>query len=224
MSSEEDIEILNLGLTPYKEAIDKMESLHHQIASKSDTKEVIILTEHLTTITLGKRNLKEDVLYSKESLRKMGIAYVQTYRGGSATIHEPGQVVIYPLLRLLERKLSVRDYVGLLEESIIKECEKFHIQANRDAINPGVWVGKNKIDAIGIRIQNRVSKHGLAFNINNNLNAFSTIVPCGLKTRGVTSLKKETKLDSINHMATGMSLCKYLSKMIIKKNKTGHAS
>ena len=219
MTMADEIEILNLGLSPYKETLERMERLHHLIANKKETKEVIILVEHPRTITLGKRNLKDDVLYSEESLRKMDIAYVKTDRGGSATIHEPGQIVIYPLVRLLERKISVRDYVSLLEDAVINVCQEFHIKANRDSINPGVWVGKNKIAAIGIRIQNRVSKHGLAFNVNNDLSGFSTIVPCGLKTRGVTSLKNETKSNSLNHMSIGENLCHSLCHMILKKTK-----
>src|SRR5690606_6881098 len=113
---------------------------------------------------------------------------VKTERGGQITAHEPGQLVLYPILPLAQWGISARRYVNTLEQAVIQLLADYGVEARRDTEHPGVWVEANKICALGIRIKQRVSMHGLALNVTNALDIFSSIVPCGIHGRGVTSL------------------------------------
>lgn len=168
-----------------------MEELHSEVARTPGHKGYLIVVEHPPTVTMGYRENTHDLLLTPEGLRTKNIAYFKIDRGGSVTVHEPKQCVIYPIFNIFEYKLSVRSYVHALEEAMIQTCAYYGVQAHRDRKNPGIWVGNNKIGAVGIRILNKVTKHGIAFNIENDLKTFAFVVPCGLRTKGVTSLKKE---------------------------------
>jgi lipoate-protein ligase B len=178
-----------LGLIPYRDALGIMESIHSKIKEDPTKDGVILVVQHPPTITMGKRNLLDDMLIPPEQLKYKGIAYHKIDRGGSVTVHEPGQIVVYPIFHIEKQKQSVRSYVNHLEQAMIETAAHFGVVVKRDEINPGVWLGKNKIGAVGIRILNKVTKHGIAFNVNNSLETFSNIVPCGLHGRGVINLE-----------------------------------
>ncbi|WP_186649074.1 lipoyl(octanoyl) transferase LipB [Fluviispira vulneris] len=183
------MEIRYLGLLSYSDALGIMESLHQEIVENPKREGVLLVVQHPPTVTMGKRELYEDMKIPPDQLKYKGIAFHKIDRGGSVTVHEPGQVVVYPIVHMDELNKSVRTYVNLLEEAMISTAAQFGISVNRDAINPGVWVGQNKIGAVGIRIANKVTKHGIAFNVTNSLETFSSIVPCGLRGRGVINLQ-----------------------------------
>lgn len=187
------MEIKFLGLVPYGQALELMEKLHEEVANNPSHKGTLLVLQHPPTVTMGKRELLGDMKIPPEELKFKGVAYHKIDRGGSVTVHEPGQIVIYPIINLESYHHTVRSFVCAIEQSMIDTCQEFGISANRDEINPGVWVGQNKIGAVGIRISKKVSKHGLAMNINNTLATFDFIIPCGLKGRGVTSLFSELK-------------------------------
>ncbi len=193
--SNEIMRIIDLGLLEYQKSLQFMNDTHEKVSNKKE-KNTLLIVEHPPTVTMGNRELSGDMLYSQKELKFKGIQYVKIDRGGSATVHEPGQIVVYPILHL--ENISVKNYVAALEEAVIQTCKSFQIHSQRDCINPGVWVGENKIAAIGIRVSNKVTKHGLAFNVTNTLETFRTIIPCGLKNRGVTSLQKELPNTHIN--------------------------
>lgn len=117
------------------------------------------------------------------------IPVFQTERGGQVTAHEPGQLVAYPIVPLSAWGLSVKDYVCLLEETAIALLAHFGIESRRAEGLPGIWVAHNKVCALGVRIKQRVSTHGLALNVENSLASFSEIVPCGIAERGVISMR-----------------------------------
>lgn len=190
------MQILELGLKDYSETLDIMNKIHSDV-SAAKSADTLIVVEHPPTVTMGNRERYEDMHIPPEELKFKGVKFVKVDRGGSVTIHEPGQIVIYPILSL--KNLSVKKYVCALEEAMILTCKHYGVIATRDPINPGVWVGENKIGALGIRVANRVSKHGLAFNIDNSLETFGTIVPCGLHGRGVTSLQRESD-KNLDHL------------------------
>lgn len=157
---------------------------------QNKVKDVLLLLEHPPVITLGRNGDTSHILYSKEVLEQHGIRVYQTDRGGNVTYHGPGQIVGYPILDLRQSSLDVKKYVWMLEEVFIDLLKtEYGIEAGRDPENRGVWVGENKITAIGCAFKSGVTMHGFAFNVNTNLEHFRLIEPCGIVGKGVTSLE-----------------------------------
>lgn len=147
----------------------------------------LILLEHYPVITLGKFGNENNLLKTKEDLEKLGISYYRVDRGGDITYHGPGQLVGY----LIFRVEGVKNFVLKIEKALVNVLAKYSIKADLDLKNPGVWIEDRKIAAIGIAIKKRVSYHGFALNISNDLTPFSYIIPCGLKDKKVTSIHQE---------------------------------
>lgn len=153
--------------------------------------DIFLITEHPPVFTLGSRGGLDSLTVSRELIEKNGVSIVQTERGGDITYHGPGQLVVYPIIHLRRAKVSVADYVDLLEAVMIACCEDFGVAVGRDERNRGIWVGDNKIGSIGIRVRRGVAFHGLALNVDPNFEHFGWIQPCGLSQVGVTSLGRE---------------------------------
>ena len=190
MIVQNSIEVQNWGLLNYAQSLHQMDIEHKNICSSQIVSEKLILVQHPPVVTMGNRFNPQDMLVNAEHLSHLGIDFCHTDRGGSVTVHEPGQLVVYPLLRIDGRKRTVRNFICALEECMIQTCAHFGVVAKRDSINPGVWVNERKIGAVGIRISQRVSKHGIALNITNTLSTFQNIIPCGIASRGVVNLKQ----------------------------------
>jgi lipoate-protein ligase B len=156
-----------------------------------DMGDVLMLLEHPPTYTLGRRAQREDLVYGEAQRAARGIALYQVDRGGRATYHGPGQLVGYPILALGERYDVVR-YLRKLEEVLVRTARDLGVDAARDPEHTGVWVGKNKIGAIGVRITRGITMHGFAFNVTTDLSMFEGILPCGFRDRWVTSIAAET--------------------------------
>lgn len=148
-----------------------------------------MLLQHEPVLTLGKNADAGLVLTQPGSLEAAGIEVVATDRGGEVTAHEPGQLVVYPILPLQQLRLPPKRYVDRLLDTVILTLQHFGIAAQSDPDYPGVWVGRDKICAVGIRVKERVSLHGIALNVVNDLKLFRLIVPCGIRERGVTSME-----------------------------------
>lgn len=148
----------------------------------------LLLLEHPHTITMGRNARAENLLASPEVLERAGIACHATDRGGDVTYHGPGQLVAYPIFDLREWQRDVVAYVRTLEQAVIDTLSDFGIAAQRVAGCTGVWVGGAKICAIGIHLSRWVSSHGLALNVETDLNYFRYIIPCGLE-KPVTSMR-----------------------------------
>lgn len=191
------LNIQYLGLKPYGDVLGIMENIHADVVQHPHTVGVILVVQHLPTVTMGKRELLSDLRIPVDQLKYKGVAYFKIDRGGSVTVHEPGQIVVYPILHMDKTTLSVRSYVSLLEDAMIETAAQYGVVAARDPINPGVWVGEEKLGAVGIRISNKVTKHGIAFNVNNSLETFSNVIPCGIKGRGVTNLERAARKASL---------------------------
>jgi len=153
--------------------------------------DVFLCLEHPPVFTLGRRGGLENLMVSEDFLRKSGIPVIHVERGGNITFHGPGQLIGYPIIDLHAAKLSVVGYVERLEEVMIRTAADFGIEAERNPLNRGVWVGSNKLGSIGIAIRRGVSFHGFAFNVNLSLEPFGWINPCGLQGVGVTSIERE---------------------------------
>jgi lipoyl(octanoyl) transferase len=183
--------ITDLGRMDYNEALaiqEKLMSMRQQGMSE----DTLLLVEHPPVLTLGRRAAAENIVVPRETLEKEGVGIYEVSRGGDVTYHGPGQIVGYPILDLTNFGKDIRLFVSNIVEVFIcmLECE-YGIHACRDESKyTGVWVGNEKITAIGIAVKRWVSMHGFAFNVKTHLEHFKWIVPCGLSDRGVTSLEK----------------------------------
>jgi lipoyl(octanoyl) transferase len=183
------IDIRRLGRISYAEGLALQERLVDE-RKRGVACDTLLLLEHDPVVTLGRNARAENVLISEELLNARGIARFDAGRGGDVTYHGPGQVVGYPIIEIPEGRRDVHRYVRDLEEVMIRVCGDYGFVGRRIAGKSGVFVGPNKIGAIGVRISRWVTSHGFAFNVNTSLTGFEVIVPCGLRDQGVTSLKK----------------------------------
>ncbi len=162
------------------------ETIHH-----------LLFCEHPPVYTLGKSGKEEHVLISKEELAKRNIGYYPTNRGGDITFHGPGQVVGYPIIDLEKFFTDIGRYLRCLEDVIILTLDHYGLKGDRSPGETGVWLDPSskmmarKICAMGVRCSRWVTMHGFALNVNTDLNYFSSIVPCGIPDKQVTSLQKE---------------------------------
>lgn len=179
----------DLKLMAYREAWERQECAHEAVLAGAE--ERVLLVEHPAVITLGRRAeaAAKNLVASAEQRKEMGVEVVESDRGGDITFHGPGQLVVYPIVRLNEHGLSVGGYVRKLEEVMIASLSDLNVSAKKDEAI-GVWVGGEKICALGVRIKRGVSLHGVALNVTTDLRYFDLIVPCGLAGKGVTSLQK----------------------------------
>lgn len=152
----------------------------------------LLLLEHPPVITRGVRAGADNVLAPPDVLRRRGVEVHDARRGGDVTYHGPGQLVGYPILLLKPDRCDVHRYVRDLEEVLIRAVAGFGVRATRIEGLTGVWVGNDKLAAIGVRLSRWVTSHGFALNVTTDLDDFALIRPCGLVDRGVTSLARLT--------------------------------
>ena len=178
-------------LVPYEEAL----ALQQELAARRQRGEigdVIVVLEHPPVITLGHRGDAGHIVASPEHLARLGIEVHRTTRGGDVTYHGPGQLVVYPIVDLHQAKMGQAAFITLLEEAMIQACAAQGVEAQRIEGKRGVFVGNDKIGAVGIRVSRGVTTHGLALNLDPDLSHFDLIIPCGLREHGVTSLRRAT--------------------------------
>ncbi|KAF7657590.1 hypothetical protein LDENG_00024770 [Lucifuga dentata] len=187
------VQVVRRGLVSYQEALRLQQDYVSRHRTDRGPAHALLLCEHLPVYTTGIRQ-KPYPPHLLDHLSLLGAEVHRTNRGGLITFHGPGQLVCYPILHLASFKKSVRWYVGELEKTIISVCRRFGITASTSP-HTGVWVGDNKICAIGIHCGRYITSHGLALNCNTDLSWFSYIVPCGIEGKGVTSLSAELQRD-----------------------------
>lgn len=180
----------DLGLIDYAKAWNLQKEVFDKRVS-GNTDDTFFMLEHPNTYTLGKTADKNNLISNKAYLEKEGISVYEIDRGGDITYHGPGQIVGYPIIDLKNWKQDTHLYLRNIEETIIKVCNYYGLNAGRKEKYTGVWIGERKICAIGVKISRWVTMHGFAFNINTNLNLFNGIIPCGIKDKEVTSLERE---------------------------------
>jgi lipoyl(octanoyl) transferase len=177
------------GLIDFNEAWRRQRELSDAILHR-DHPDTLVFCQHPPVITLGRNTQSGSVLASRELLQTMGVEVVEINRGGEATIHNPGQLVGYPIFHLQRTKPDLHWFLRTIEECIIDALGEFDIHAGRVDGLTGVWIEQQKkICAIGIHCSRWVTSHGFALNVANNLDLFSMIVPCGITERGVTSMQ-----------------------------------
>lgn len=150
--------------------------------------DTVLFLQHPHTFTLGKTGDMSHLLLNERDLEEEKIYFSKIDRGGDITYHGPGQLVVYPLIRLTDKEKDVHLYLRKLEELIISFLEKYNVSGKRIEGLTGVWVMEQKIAAIGIKVSRWITMHGLALNIATDLGFFSKIVPCGIKDKAVCSL------------------------------------
>ena len=220
---------IDLGLIDYAEAWKFQTELFEEILAikktnrdlendqQETTPNYLIFCEHPHVFTLGKSGDEKNLLIPKEKLESIGATYHHINRGGDITYHGPGQIVVYPVIDLENFFTDIHKYMRLLEEAVIHTLSEYGIIAGRINGLTGVWIDFEdlktcrKIAALGVKTSRWVTLHGLAFNINTDLDYFKYIVPCGIDDKDVTSMKRElgaqqdlNKIRSIllNHIAS----------------------
>jgi len=179
-----------LGRTPYAEALALQQSLH-DARKRNEVSDTLLLLEHPHVITLGRAANRANILADEQTRAAQHVELFETGRGGDVTYHGPGQLVGYPIINLAPDRQDVRRYVRDIQEVLVRTARDFGVEAEpRGGEYVGVWVGDEKLAAIGIRISRWVTMHGFAFNISTDLDYFNLIVPCGITDHGVTSLEK----------------------------------
>ena len=167
----------------YKELIKRVDSI-----KKHKSKDLLWILEHPLTYTGGIRSNEKEVLDKK-------IKLIKTNRGGKITLHNPGQKIIYLAIDLNKRKKDIRNLIMNIENSIIEFLRIYKINSYAEKKKIGIWVKQKKIAAIGIRVTQWIAYHGCSININNSLEPYMKIIPCGLDNRKVTSVKNEIKIN-----------------------------
>ena len=204
------ITVKNLGVIDYQEGWDYQEKLFNEVVSSKlanrdkpvdeqvPTANYLLFCEHPHVYTLGKSGKKENLLLDDEGLEEKEATYYKINRGGDITYHGPGQLVCYPILDLDNFFEDIHKYLRLLEEAVIDTLASYGISAGRIDGLTGVWLGfdktggiPRKICAMGVRSSRWVTMHGLALNVNTNLEYFKNIIPCGIDDKAVTSMEKE---------------------------------
>jgi lipoyl(octanoyl) transferase len=199
----------DIGLKDYKETWDYQEKIFQKLVDNKKSTAVsvsgpenpvngtLIFVEHPHVYTLGKSGSENNLLLDYIQLQAKDAAFYRIDRGGDITYHGPGQIVGYPIFDLEIIGVSLKEYIHLLEEAVIKTLEESGIQSGRLEGATGVWLDTDlpdktrKICAIGVRASRYITMHGFAFNVNTNLDYFKYINPCGFTDKGVTSLEKE---------------------------------
>jgi lipoyl(octanoyl) transferase len=195
------ISVLQLGTVDYSTGLRLQQRLVElrKVAKIGDT---LLLLEHTPVITLGRNAKAANIIASREELSRRGVEVLECDRGGDVTFHGPGQLVAYPIFDLRgmtsndgkRKALGAIEYVRRLEEVLIRTCADFKIATKRVAGLTGVWTSEGdeaKIAALGVHISRAVTSHGVALNVNTNLDYFNLIIACGLTAKPVTSMAKE---------------------------------
>jgi lipoyl(octanoyl) transferase len=185
------ISVEDWGLIEYKEAWDKQKLYAGEVFIKKRAS-TLVLCEHPSVITIGKSGTDGNIIPKPEFLKLMGIDVFNIDRGGDVTLHNPGQLVGYPIFNLAEYKQDLHWFLREIEQCIIDLLKEYDINGGRVEGLTGVWIdGFRKICAMGLHCSRWITSHGFALNVNNNLSEFDYIVPCGIKDKDVTSIEKE---------------------------------
>lgn len=197
------VETYDLGHSAYRPVWKLQKELQQQLIDQKKARQrnesiprplndLLLFVEHPHVYTLGKSGKSSHLLKGLAELSQIDAEFIEIDRGGDITYHGPGQIVGYPILDLDRYFTDIHKYLRLLEEVIIRTCAEYDIEAGRIEGLTGVWVGQEKICAMGIRCSRWVTMHGFALNVSTNLSYFNHIVPCGIPDKAVTSLSKLT--------------------------------
>lgn len=209
---EEECLLVDLGIQDYQESLRTqariVEKRKHQRVP-----DCLLFVEYGHTITVGRSGKKDHLLASNQELKEKKIELFHTDRGGDVTYHGPGQLIAYPILDLKSLRRDIDWYLRTLEACIIATLEDYGIASKTISGATGVWVKEEKIAAIGIRMSQWVTSHGIALNINTELDYFNTIIPCGIQGKGVTSVAKVLNKTFLDPYPIKLSFCRHFEQL-----------
>jgi lipoate-protein ligase B len=185
-----DIKIIDCGVKDYQSVLGMQENAFQNLLAGTG-EDTIFIAEHPPVITLGARESANKLLKDSDAIKQSGIEIFQIRRGGGATAHNPGQLVVYPIINLKKHNLGVSDFVHLLEDIGIELLKELGVNCGTKKGFPGLWIEDRKIASIGVQIKKWITFHGMAININNDLSIFDSIVPCGLDNVKMTNAQIE---------------------------------
>lgn len=202
-----NLSYIDAGLIPYNDAWRMQEQLR-EARMKGEVGDTIIFCEHPPVFTLGKQDCNADWLSSSDAVAKEGIEVVHSNRGGRITYHGPGQLVVYFIVDIKKYSTGVKDFVSKIEDMSLELMNNFGLKASKNSDHPGIWIGDKKIVAIGLHISGDISMHGIAINVHPNISHYRHIIPCGIKEKGITSMKAELsgKHSSMNEIKDKLSI------------------
>lgn len=210
------LRICDCGLADYRQVLQQQHELRDK-RRRGEIPNTVLITEHPPVITLGARQSANKLQVSRDSLKQQHIDVVDIRRGGGTTAHNPGQLVIYPILNLQELDLGISEYIRELETIGAELLEELGVRSQQRKGLRGLWIDNRKIASIGVRVSKFVAYHGMAINIQNDLSIFDYITPCGLEGVEMTSVLKET---GKHHSMTQVK--KQLSQLLIKHFSTSN--
>lgn len=184
------LQVFHLGRISYQDALTRQLDILSKV-QLGEAEDTLLILEHDPVLTLGASFHAENLLHPAEWYESQGIQVLPTDRGGDITYHGPGQLVAYPIFDVAKHGKDLHKWMRDLEESVIISLSELGLTGERLDVNSGVWLNHKKVCAIGIKIKRWVSMHGIAINCNADLSPFSTIVPCGIRSHGVTSVSQE---------------------------------
>ena len=185
----QNLDIIKLGIVDYKESYELQKRLLQE-RIQGEGRNTLLLLQHEPVITIGRGGDKKNILVSENFLTLKGIKLYEIDRGGDVTYHGPGQLTGYPIIDLKLFKKDIYWYLRQLEEVIIKVLAEYDIPGKRVEGYTGVWVGDEKVCAIGIAVRRWITYHGFALNVHPDMTHFGLITPCGISDKGVTSIEK----------------------------------
>ncbi len=218
------LRFFDLGLRDYREVLSLQENVRVKVSGQS-IGPTVFFVEHPSVLTLGKNAVSDHIKLNADELSSRGISVHESDRGGQVTAHEPGQLVMYPILPIRDFNLTPKKYVSILEAAVISTLQHFGLGSAVDPKHPGIWIDQEKICAIGVRIKDRVTMHGIALNVSNSMETFAHIVPCGIADRGTTSLAVQLEsVPSLSHVKEILAeqLCKLLGTEAIRMKVSDH--
>ena len=185
-----DIKIIDCGIKDYQSVLGMQENAFQNLLAGTG-EDTIFIVEHPQVITLGARESANKLLKDSDAIKQSGIEIFKIRSGGGTTAHNPGQLVIYPIINLKKRNLGVSDFVHKLEDIGIELLKELGLNCSVKKGFPGLWIEDRKIASIGVQIKKWITFHGMAININNDLSIFNLIVPCGLDNVKMTNVQIE---------------------------------
>lgn len=213
--NEQIVEWQDLGSIAYRSAWELQDDLRRKrIAGEICNR--LLLLEHPAVFTMGRRECADDMLSSANVIEADGIEIIKTNRGGRITYHGPGQLVGYFICELGSLGVGVREFVSRIEEIVIRTAADMGVYAIRNERYPGVWVGSDKLAAIGLHVSHDVTQHGFALNASCDLAAYRHILPCGISDGGMTRLIDHTHSQS-DLGALKQSIIRHVGEVLNKR-------